>query len=235
MPLKLLGCLCAFGGQAVSQERVIDALRPDTDGDAADPAFRTTLHRLRKLPGHEDARVANLRVQFDPRRVWVDCISFDRVAHRLGTTDRAGLERAMDRYRGRFSTGESGAWATAYCERMHVHFVALAERVADLLEQAGDWRAAGDCWLRAIEVEPLAEGCYRRPMRATRDSAGGPTRSPSTSAAGARCWRRTGQFDSGDTGFVSGADGRALTFRAARSLRRRRPHPNAAASRVSPC
>ena len=42
----------------------------------------------------------------------------------------------------------------------------MAERLGTLLEQDGDWPAAVDCYLRAIEVEPVAESFYRCLMNA---------------------------------------------------------------------
>ena len=41
----------------------------------------------------------------------------------------------------------------------------MAERLGDLLESERDWPAAVDCYLHAIEVEPGAEGFYRRLMQ----------------------------------------------------------------------
>jgi DNA-binding SARP family transcriptional activator len=42
----------------------------------------------------------------------------------------------------------------------------MAERLGTLLERDGDWPGAVDCYLRAIEVEPVAESFYRRLMNA---------------------------------------------------------------------
>ena len=166
-PLELLKCLCAFGGQAVNQDRVTDALWPDNDGDAADQALRTTLHRLRKLLQHEQAvRLEDRHLHLDPRYLWADCLAFDRVAHHPQTADRSSLQRALNRYRGPFLHGESAPWALAFRERLRAHYMSMAERLGTLLEQDGDWLGAVDCYLRAIEVEPVAESFYRRLMNA---------------------------------------------------------------------
>lgn len=42
----------------------------------------------------------------------------------------------------------------------------MVERLGTLLEQHGDCPGAADCYLRAIEVEPVAESFYRRLMNA---------------------------------------------------------------------
>jgi LuxR family maltose regulon positive regulatory protein len=45
-PLELLKYLCAAGAQGAHQDVIEEALWPEADGEAADQAFRTTLHRL---------------------------------------------------------------------------------------------------------------------------------------------------------------------------------------------
>lgn len=166
-PLELLKCVCAFGGQSVNQDRVTDALWPDNDGDAADQALRTTLHRLRKLLRQEQAVLLEDRhLHLDPRYLWADCLAFDRIAHHPGMADKAGLQRAVNHYRGPFLHGESAPWALAFRERLRAHYMRMAERLGALLEQDSDWPGAVDCYLQAIEVEPVAESFYRRLMNA---------------------------------------------------------------------
>jgi DNA-binding SARP family transcriptional activator len=166
-PLELLKCLCAFGGQAVNQDRITDALWPDSDGDAADQVLRTTLHRLRKLLRHEQAvHLEDRHLHLDRRYLWADCLVFDSAAHQPGTDDVARLQRALSCYGGPFLQGESAPWALACRERLRAHYMRMAERLGTLLEQAGDWPGAVDCYLRAIEVEPVAESFYRRLMNA---------------------------------------------------------------------
>ena len=164
-PLELLKCLCAFGGQAVNQDRITDALWPETEGDAADQALRTTLHRLRKLLRHEQAvRLEDRHLHLDPRTLWADCLAFDRIAHHPGLADKVQLQRALNRYRGPFLHGESAHWAQPWRERLRAHFIAMTERLGGLLEADGDGPGAVECYLRAIEVEPGAEVFYRRLM-----------------------------------------------------------------------
>lgn len=56
-PLELVKALISFGGQEVSEDKLADTLWPEAEGDAAHQAFDTTLHRLRRLLGHENALV----------------------------------------------------------------------------------------------------------------------------------------------------------------------------------
>lgn len=166
-PLELLKTLCAFGADAVSQDRIADALWPDTDGDAAGQALRTTLHRLRKLLRHDAAvRIDDRMLSLEPSLVWADCLAFDRAFDRAKPPDRGGLARVVERYRGPFLDGESAPWAVACRERLRARFLDAIERLGRSLEADADWAEAARCYARAVEVEPAAEGVYRRLMDA---------------------------------------------------------------------
>lgn len=78
-PLELLKAILALGGREVDPASITDLLWPDAEGDAAQKALETALHRLRKQLGNERAAGA-------PRQ------SGDRSAAVLG--GRAGLRRA---------------------------------------------------------------------------------------------------------------------------------------------
>ena len=94
-PLELLKCLCAFGGHSVNQDRITEALWPDAEGDAAEQALSTALHRLRKLLKYEHAiRLEDRHISFDPNYIWVDCLAFNRAAHHPATTVRLTLATA---------------------------------------------------------------------------------------------------------------------------------------------
>ena len=164
-PLELLQCLCAFGGQAVHQDRLTDALWPDADGDAAAQALRTTLHRLRKLLQHEQAvRLEDHRLSLDPGYIWVDCLAFERVGAQAESADRASLQRTISQYKGHFLQGDSAPWALAVRERLRAHYIHLAERLGVTFEENGDLTQAADCYHRAFELEPVAETFCRRIM-----------------------------------------------------------------------
>ncbi|MGC9968053.1 MAG: winged helix-turn-helix domain-containing protein, partial [Syntrophobacteraceae bacterium] len=72
-PLLLLKALIAFGGRAVKEEQLCDALWPDAEGDLAHLSLETTLHRLRKLIGKD--RVIQFKegkLTLDIQSCWVD-------------------------------------------------------------------------------------------------------------------------------------------------------------------
>ncbi len=79
-PLEMLKVLIAFGGRDVSQERLSEALWPDSEGDAAHRSFDTTLHRLRKLIGNDKAIVLQEgRLSLNSEICWVDAWAFERL------------------------------------------------------------------------------------------------------------------------------------------------------------
>ena len=164
-PLELLQYLCAFGGQAVHQDRLTDALWPDADGDAAAQALRTTLHRLRKLLQHEQSvRLEDRQLSLDPGYIWVDCFAFERAVMQTDTANQASLKHCMSQYKGHFLQGEPALWALAFRERLRAHYISLAERLGVAFEQHGKLTEAVDCYHRAFELEPVAETFCRRIM-----------------------------------------------------------------------
>ena len=72
-PLELLKYLSAAGTQGAHQDLIEEVLWPEADGEAAGQAFRTTLHRLRKLLRQDDAvQCADRSVVLDPSLVAID-------------------------------------------------------------------------------------------------------------------------------------------------------------------
>jgi hypothetical protein len=156
-PLELLKCLCAFGGQRVGQHRVTDLLWPDSEGDAADQALRTTLHRLRKLLQNERAvRLEDRQLYLNPEVVWADFMAFDAAELPPQAADPAALQRTLALYRGPFLAGEPAAWAAPFRERLRAQHVRLAERLGAMLDGAGIGPAA-DHYRRAIETATLQD------------------------------------------------------------------------------
>jgi len=163
-PMELLKYLCSFGSRAISQDQIIDALWPESSGDVAGQALRTTLHRLRKLLQHEKAvRLENRQLSLDMSYVWIDYLTFIRIAH-LPNAQQASLQMTVNRYQGRFLAGESESWVLSFRERLHLHYLNMSEQLGLLLEHNNDWTTAATHYLRTIGIEPVAEVFYRRLM-----------------------------------------------------------------------
>jgi DNA-binding SARP family transcriptional activator len=177
-PLALLKALAAFGGRAVTEEELADALWPEADGDRARTALATTLHRLRRLLGGERAvRVAEGRASLDPHSVWVDCLAFERFLEEGGSAEGRGepehadalAGQALALYRGPFLHGEQRVpWALAARERLRSKFLRHTEGLARRRALAGRWAEAADCYERGLEVDDLAEELYRGLMECHR-------------------------------------------------------------------
>src|ERR1700761_8058574 len=82
-PQELLQALIAFGGTEVSAGMLIDALWPDSEGDAGYHALESALYRLRQLLGARDAvRMESGKVSLNRDRLWVDLWEFEEVLQR---------------------------------------------------------------------------------------------------------------------------------------------------------
>jgi hypothetical protein len=80
-PQELLQALVAFGGTEVSAGVLIDALWPNSEGDAAYHALESALHRSRQLLGARDA------VRMDGGKVSLSSIVHDDRLCRGGMAD----------------------------------------------------------------------------------------------------------------------------------------------------
>jgi DNA-binding SARP family transcriptional activator len=70
----------------------------------------------------------------------------------------------LNYYRGHFLEGETPSWAITFRNQLRAHYTRIIEQYATLLEQDGDWPGAIECYLRAIEIEPLVEVFYKNLM-----------------------------------------------------------------------
>jgi DNA-binding SARP family transcriptional activator len=174
-PLEMLKVLTSFGdGQEVTRDQLSDILWPEAEGDKAQRAFDTTLHRLRQLLANDKALILREgRLSLDPRYCWVDSVAFERV---LGQADNAAeqedrdtaihlLARAINLYRGPFLGGDAEMpWAISYSERLRSKFLRAIQNLGSYLEEANELDKAVTCFERAIEVDDLAEVFYQSLM-----------------------------------------------------------------------
>jgi DNA-binding SARP family transcriptional activator len=173
--LALLKAVIALGGRSVSEQRLLDALWPDEEGDAGARALDATVLRLRTLLGDPGAIVQRGgRVSLDKDKVWVDVFAFDQAlaaadaaAHRHDPAAEAQpLQRALELYGGAFLAEDEGeAWPVATRERLRGRFIHALARQAETLERAGDDGAAIAAYLRGIDADPAIESFYQGLMR----------------------------------------------------------------------
>jgi len=89
-PQELLQALIAFGGTEVGAGVLIDALWPDSEGDAAYHALESALYRLRQLLGARDAvRMEGGKVSLNRDQLRVDMWDFEAELQRILKRERS--------------------------------------------------------------------------------------------------------------------------------------------------
>jgi LuxR family maltose regulon positive regulatory protein len=166
-PRELLQALVAFGGSEVSADVLIDALWPDSDGDAAYHALESALYRLRQLLGARDAvRMEGGKVSLDRHQLWVDMWEFEeQLLQRPHDPKASGIER-IDRlrrlYQGHFLQHEAEKpWVLRARQELREHLLGAICEAARECEQARRWQDAASLYRTGIELDSLNEGLYR--------------------------------------------------------------------------
>ena len=173
-PLMLLKALIAFGGRNVPEERLMDALWPDEEADAARKSLDITVLRLRRLLGIQEAvLVSDELISLNTQMCWTDVWAFEhRTAQAEAADGEAGLSAAVAAlalYRGNFLPAEvEEPWTVKARERLRAKFVRLVESVAQTDEAAGHWEKAMAHYLKGIEADDLVEAFHLGLMRCYR-------------------------------------------------------------------
>jgi len=163
--IELLKALIALGSREVDEARLTEALWPEAEGDKAHQAFKTTLHRLRKLLGNDEIiSVREGQITLDSRYCWVDIWAFERL---LGKDkfDPASAEKAAALYQGRFLQKDVvSSWAMPLRERLHAKYLRCMSELGRRWETAGEWGKAAGCYQQGLGIDPLVEEYYQRLM-----------------------------------------------------------------------
>jgi ATP/maltotriose-dependent transcriptional regulator MalT/DNA-binding SARP family transcriptional activator len=169
-PLTMLKALIAFGGREVSEERIIDLMWPDAEGDLGHKSFEITLLRLRRLLGKEGAvQLKGGTLSLDPRYCWTDVWAVEEIVGRTRETwadaspETIRLwERAIDMYKGHFLGSDSQQpWTSAMRERIRSGVLRIVASLGRRYESEARWEKAVECYQKGIETDDLAEEFYR--------------------------------------------------------------------------
>jgi LuxR family maltose regulon positive regulatory protein len=165
-PQELLQALIAFGGTEVSAGVLIDALWPDSEGDAAYHALESSLYRLRQLLGARDAvRMEGGKVSLNRDQLWVDMWEFEeelRRAHDAAANDVEWIGRLRRLYRGHFLQHETEKpWVLEARDELRDRLLSAIRDAARECEHACRWEDAASLYRSGIELDSLNEGLYR--------------------------------------------------------------------------
>jgi DNA-binding SARP family transcriptional activator len=172
-PLELLRIIIALGGKNLSEQRLMDALWPDAEGDSGHKSLSVTLSRLRELLGGKDAlQVSEGMISLDGRFVWTDVRAFELALERSKAAEREGkkdesarlLEKAIGMYQGHFLAGESASWAISPQERLRESFLHAIEALGARWEGKQEWQKAVEAYRKGVKADDLMEQCYVRMM-----------------------------------------------------------------------
>jgi LuxR family maltose regulon positive regulatory protein len=165
-PQELLQALIAFGGTEVSAGVLIDALWPDSEGDAAYHALESALYRLRQLLRSRDAvRMEGGKVSLNRDLLWVDLWEFEEELRRphdpeLNDIDRIGRLRCL--YQGHFLQHETEKpWILKARHELRDSLLRAIRDAARECERARRWEHAANLYRAGIELDSLNEGLYR--------------------------------------------------------------------------
>jgi LuxR family maltose regulon positive regulatory protein len=165
-PQELLQALIAFGGTEVNAGVLIDALWPDSEGDAAYHALESALYRLRQLLGARDAvRMEGGKVTLNRDQLWVDVWEFEEELQRPHDPEANAIER-IDRlrrlYQGNFLQHEAEKpWVLKARQELRDRLLRAIRDAARECERARRWEDAANMFRSGLELDSLNEGLHR--------------------------------------------------------------------------
>ncbi len=171
-PLVLLKALLLAPESSQTQQVIADYLWPDVaDGRAS---LNVTIHRLRKLLGNDDALiVTGGKLSINRNIVWSDVDALTHLCDKIQTLPPQNSQSELNQmartllslYRGPFSDGNDESWLLSGRNRWRSRFLDATTTLGMHLEKLDALAMANTLYLRALEVEPLAETMYRNLMR----------------------------------------------------------------------
>jgi len=173
--IGLLKALVSLGVREVPEQKLIDALWPDEEGDAAQHALAAALHRLRRLLGDTHALlVEDGTVSLNREHIWIDAVEGERAfaaaEGALARGDHEAFDKAVKTlsvlYRGPLLPADTDApWSVSMRERLKARFVQIVTDYGEQLESSARWDEAADWYRRGLAADDLSESFYQGLMR----------------------------------------------------------------------
>jgi DNA-binding SARP family transcriptional activator len=171
--LELLKLLVCKQGQETARDAVIDQLWPDTDGDRAIQNFDTTLHRLRKLLGRNEAvSIEAGRLTLNPTLCWVDAWHFETLMDQAKSISNPTkqielLTGCIALYSGPFDgLHDENTWGVGYAERLKARWIDAVVTLGKQLNESEQIEQAEDLFQQALALDDTVEPFYRELMTA---------------------------------------------------------------------
>jgi len=174
--LEFLKALVALGGTAVNASTLTELLWPDSEGDASQQALHTSLHRLRKLLGAENAiLLEDGKLSLNGALCWSDVTALQSLAMQVEEARKSDAtpvsrlvalgDRLMSIYRGPLLADEGDkAWLLGSRDRLRSQFHRLVCALGDGLEARQSLDHAIVLYRKALERDSLSEELYQRLM-----------------------------------------------------------------------
>jgi len=165
-PLELLQALIAFGATEVPARALIDALWPDSEGDAGYHALESALYRLRQLLGAPEAvRMASSRLSLERGQFWADIWEFEHELENACNTENRLADRVArirQLYDGHFLEHETEQpWALQTRQTLRDRFLRCMREAARVYEERNLWQEAVKVYQSGLELDSLNEDLYR--------------------------------------------------------------------------
>src|ERR1700693_5466158 len=159
-PQELMQALIALGGTEVGAGVLIDALWPDSEGDAAYHALESALYRLRQLLGARDAvRMEGGKVGLNRDQLWVDMWEFEEELQRPHDPQANAIEmigRLRRLYQGHFLQHETEKpWVLKARQELRDRLLRAIRDAARECERARRWEDAANLYRSGIELDSL--------------------------------------------------------------------------------
>lgn len=174
-PLNLLRVVISHKHAAARVERVIDALWPGAEADAAYHALETTLYRLRKLIGvRQSVLCRDGVIRINPDHCWLDVLEINGLLHRIewdlsGKVPHSLMQersrRLVELYRGPYlEDSPDQFWLLSVRETLKLQVSSALRDLGSHFETLHQPEHAIWCYRQAIAADPLAEELYQRLM-----------------------------------------------------------------------
>ena len=169
-PLELLKAIIALGGKGISKTLLAETLWPDSEGDGARHTLAITLHRLRRIIGHEVLTQYQGQISISHEHCWTDLRSFEyylsaganELAHDHLSEAWHFTQKALQLYKGAFLMNDSDSyWVLSMSERVRRKLLHHIDAICIRLCQNDHYEQAIEGYLKGLDVDDLQEHFYR--------------------------------------------------------------------------